>query len=258
MSMEITKNTFKAAIAQGRQQIGIWCMIGDAGHAEALATCGFDWMLIDTEHTAITLPMVQAMLQAAAPYPTHCIVRPGSLDPVEIKRLLDIGAQSLLIPMVNSADEARRAVAATRYAPEGMRGYAGMTRATRFGTVTDYTRRAADEICVLVQIESVAALAAIEEIAAVPGVDGLFIGPADLAATMGHADATSHPEVQAAVVDAIDRIRRSGKPAGILTLAPGFLEAAYQAGTVFTAVAIDQALMVQAARDLAAQWTSRS
>ncbi len=255
--MDLPRNAFKAALAEGRQQIGLWVTIPEPGHVESMATCGYDWLLLDTEHVAVPLHVVGQMLQAAAPYPGSCVVRPGANDAVEIKRLLDLGVQSLLVPMVNSAEEARRAVAATRYAPEGMRGYAGMTRATRFGTVANYPARAAQEICVIVQIESTTALAAIEEIAAVEGVDGLFIGPADLAATMGHANDTAHPEVQAAVLDAIARIRACGKPAGILTLNPGFLAAAYRAGTGFTAVAVDQVLMVQAARAAAADWKGR-
>lgn len=255
--MELPKNAFKAAIAEGRQQIGMWVTIPEPGHVESMATCGFDWLLLDTEHVAVPLSVVGHMLQAAAPYPTTCIVRPGSNDAVEIKRLLDLGAQSLLIPMVNSAEEARHAVAATRYAPEGFRGYAGMTRATRFGSVENYPARAASEICLLVQIESVTALNAIEEIAAVEGVDGLFIGPADLAATMGYASNPAHPDVQAAVLDAIARIRATGKPAGILTLNPAFLEKAYAAGTTFTAVAVDQVSMVQTARALAKEWKAK-
>lgn len=255
--MELPRNPFKAALAEGRQQIGLWVTIPDPGHVEAMATCGFDWLLLDTEHVAVSIDRVGDLLRAAAPYPGACVVRPGSNDAVEIKRLLDLGAQSLLIPMVNSAEEARRAVAATRYAPEGMRGYAGMSRASRYGLVEGYAAQAAREICLLVQIESVTALAAIEEIAAVEGVDGLFIGPADLAATMGHVNDTAHPEVQAAALEAIARIRACGKPAGILTLNPEFRARAHAAGTGFTAVAIDQVMLVQAARALASEWKAK-
>lgn len=255
--MTMPHNSFKAALAAGRRQIGIWCTIPDPGHAEALATCGFDWMLIDTEHTVIGPAVVQTMLQAAAPWPVACVVRPGSLDVVEIKRLLDAGAQSLLIPMINSADEARAAVAATRYAPQGIRGMAGLSRATRYGTVTDYATRAAQEICLLVQVETVAALDQIEPICAVDGVDGVFVGPADLAASMGYPGQSRHPAVTAAVLDAIARIRAAGKPAGILSQDPGVLEAAYDAGAGFVAVGIDQAIMLKGARALAQDWTAR-
>jgi 4-hydroxy-2-oxoheptanedioate aldolase len=255
--MKVPHNRFKAALRAGQQQIGLWCTIPNAGHAEAMALCGYDWLLIDSEHVAMSLETMHAMLQAAAPHPTHCVVRPGSLDLVEIKRLLDIGAQSLLIPMVNTADEARRAVAATRYAPEGLRGFAGISRATHYGLVEGYATRAAEELCVLVQVESVEALSNLEEICAVDGVDGVFIGPADLAASMGYPGQGAHPEVQAAALDAITRIRACGKPAGILTLNPDFLAAAHAAGTGFTAVAVDQDLLLRAARALSAEWKAR-
>ncbi|MCE5973083.1 HpcH/HpaI aldolase/citrate lyase family protein [Sinirhodobacter sp. WL0062] len=255
--MQIPHNSFKAAIVEGRQQIGIWCTTPHPAHAEALATCGYDWMLIDTEHAAVGLETVHAMLQAAAPWPTQCVVRPGSLDLVEIKRLLDIGAQSLLIPMVNTAEQAQLAVAATRYAPQGLRGYAGISRATHYGLVEDYATKAAGEICVLVQVESVEAVANIEEICAVDGVDGLFIGPADLAASMGYPGQGAHPEVRTVALDALARIRACGKPAGILTLNAEFLAAAHSAGTTFTAVGVDQALLLNAARSLAAEWKAK-
>ena len=250
----LPRNSFKAALAEFRQQIGIWCSIPGSGHAEALAGCGFDWMLIDTEHTAVDHTTVQAMLQGAAPYPTHAAVRPGWNDPVEIKRLLDIGAQTILVPYVQTAEEAARAVAAVRYPPMGIRGMAGITRASRYGLVADYATRAHEETCLLVQIETAAALDRIEEIAAVEGVDGIFIGPADLAATMGHPGNPGHPEVKAAVLDAVRRIRAAGRPAGILSLDPGFLHEAVAAGTVFTAVDVDSAILLRGARELARAW----
>lgn len=252
--MDLPKNTFKAALAAGRQQIGIWCSIPGSGHAESLAGCGFDWMLIDTEHTAVDLSTVQAMLQAAAPYPTHAAVRPGWNDPVEIKRLLDIGAQTLLIPYVQNAAEAEKAVSAVRYQPLGMRGVAGITRASRFGLVKDYTARASEEICLLIQVETAEALTQIEAIAEVDGVDGIFIGPADLAASMGHPGDTGHPDVEAAILDAIGRITATGKPAGILSLDPAFLTKSVAAGTTFTAVDVDSAILLRGARQLATKW----
>jgi 4-hydroxy-2-oxoheptanedioate aldolase len=255
--MDLPRNSFKAALRAGQKQIGIWCSIPGPGNAEAIASCGYDWMLIDTEHTVTDLPTVQAMLQAAAPYPTHVIVRPGWNDAVEIKRLLDAGAQTLLIPYVQSAEEAARAVAAVRYPPHGMRGVAGMTRANRFGLVTDYTARANAETCLLVQVETAGTLPQIEAIAAVDGVDGIFIGPADLAASMGYPGQPGHPEVKAAVLDAIARIRATGKPAGILSLDPGLLAEAFAAGTLFTAVDIDMSILIRGARAMAADWKSR-
>ncbi len=252
--MDLIKNTFKAAIAAGQQQIGIWCTIPGSGHAEALAGCGYDWMLIDMEHTAVEMTTVQSMLQASAPYATHTAVRPGWNDAVEIKRLLDIGAQTLLIPYVQNAEEAAKAVAAVRYAPAGVRGLAGITRATRYGLVENYATRANEEICLLVQVETAEALDNIEAIAAVDGVDGIFIGPADLAASMGHAGAPGHPVVKAAILAAIKRIVAAGKPAGILSLDQSFLKDAVAAGTTFTAVDVDSAILLRGARDLAKAW----
>jgi 4-hydroxy-2-oxoheptanedioate aldolase len=255
--MELPLNSFKAALKAGHRQIGVWCSIPGPGVAEAMASCGFDWMLIDTEHTTTDLPTVQAMLQAAAPYSTHTIVRPGWNDPVEIKRLLDAGAQSLLIPYVQTAAEAAAAVAAVRYPPHGIRGVAGLTRANRFGLVPDYTARADAEICLLVQVETAATLPQIEAIAAVDGVDGIFIGPADLAASMGFPGNPGHPQVRAAVLDTIARIRASGKPAGILSLDASLLEDAFAAGTLFTAVDIDMSILIRGARAMATSWKAR-
>lgn len=252
--MDLPINRFKAALKAGRQQIGIWCSIPDAGICEALAGCGFDWMMIDTEHGVIDVAKAQAMLQAAAPYPTHAAVRPGWNDAVEIKRLLDVGAQTILVPYVQNAAEAARAVAAVRYPPHGTRGVAGITRASRFGVVADYTARANAEICLLVQAETAEALGHIEAIAAVDGVDGIFIGPADLAASMGHPGNPGHPEVRAAILDAIARIRAAGKPAGILSLDPEFLREAVAAGTTFTAVDVDSAILLNGARAAALAW----
>lgn len=252
--MDLPKNTFKAALREGRPQIGIWCTIAGSDNAEALAGCGFDWMLIDTEHSTVALDTVKAMLQAAAPYPTQTIVRPGWNDAVEIKRILDAGAMSILVPYVQNADEAARAVSAVRYPPHGTRGVAGITRASRYGAVDRYIARADEEICLLVQVETAEALTQIEAIAAVPGVDGIFVGPADLAASMGFPGDTSAPEVKAAILDAIRRIRAAGKPAGILSLDPDLLQQAVAAGSIFTAVDVDQAILLRGARALARQW----
>lgn len=245
---DIPQNAFKRALAEGRQQIGLWNSIPGSSVAEALATVGFDWVLIDTEHAPTDVPDVLAMVQAMAPYPTSAVVRPAGHDPVAIKRLLDFGVQSLLIPYVQTADEARRLVAASRYAPQGFRGVAGLTRAGRYGMVADYTARANDEICLLVQVETAEALDRIEEIAAVEGVDGLFIGPADLSASMGLPGQLSHPRVVAAIEDAIRRIRAAGKPAGILTGDPAFARRCIETGTLFTAIGMDIGLLLGAAR----------
>jgi 4-hydroxy-2-oxoheptanedioate aldolase len=252
--MDLPRNAFKAALKEGRRQIGLWVTIPDGGTVELLAGCGYDWLLIDTEHSPLDAVGVMPLLQAAAPYPVSAIVRPGWNDPVEIKKLLDIGAQSLLIPYVQTAEEAAAAVAAVRYPPRGIRGVAGTTRATRYGAVKDYAARAHEETCLLVQVETAEALARIEEIAAVEGVDGIFIGPADLAASMGHAGNPGHPEVRAAVLDAVARIGAAGLPAGILSLDAGLLQAAAEAGAHFIAVDVDMALLRRGAMARAAEW----
>jgi 4-hydroxy-2-oxoheptanedioate aldolase len=249
--MDMPRNDFKRAIAAGRQQIGLWCTLPSGFTAEALAGCGFDWLLFDTEHSPGDPMTVLEQLQAAAPYPAAAAVRPASNDPVLIKRILDAGAQTLLIPYVQNRSEAEAAVAAMRYPPNGIRGYAGITRATRYGLVADYARRVEEELCLLVQVETAAALSEIEAIASVDGVDGIFIGPADLAASMGHPGEPEHPEVKTAIEDAILRIRSAGKPAGILTLDPAFARRCIEVGTVFTAVDVDAAILLRHAREVA-------
>jgi len=254
--VDLPVNRFKQALKDGQQQIGLWNSIPGPLVAEALAGCGFDWVVIDTEHAPTDVPDVLGMLQAMAPYPVSAVVRPADNDPVLIKRLLDFGAQTLILPYIQSAEEAQAAVAAVRYAPRGMRGVAGLTRASRFGAVPDYTRRADAEICLILQVETALALSRIEEIAATDGVDGLFIGPADLAASMGHPGALDHPAVKAAIEDAIRRITATGKPAGILTSDAAFARACMGWGTRFTAVGKDIGLMLHAARGLAASYRS--
>lgn len=191
--MDMPANRFKRALAERRQQIGLWCSLPGSYAAEAVAGSGYDWLLFDTEHSPGDPLTVLAQLQAVAPYDVSAVVRPASNDAVLIKRFLDLGAQTLLIPYVQNAQEARAAVAATRYPPDGIRGVSGLTRATRFGRIPHYGRRAADELCLLVQVETADALDAIPEIAAVEGVDGIFIGPADLAASLGHVGEPGHP-----------------------------------------------------------------
>lgn len=245
-------NAFKAALRAGRPQLGVWNTIPGPVVVEILAGSGFDCVVIDTEHSLTDVPDVLAMLQALAAYPVANAVRPASNDPVLIKRLLDIGAQTLIIPYVQNADEARAAVAAMRYAPRGMRGVSGSGRAARYGAVKDYVQTAEAELCLIVQVETTEALTQIEAIAAVDGVDAIFIGPADLAASMGHPGQAGHPEVIAAVEDAIRRIVAAGKPAAILTTDPDFARRCVDLGTTFTVVAIDIPLLVTAAQKTAA------
>ncbi len=252
--MQLPENRFKRALAEGRQQIGFWCSLSASYAAEAVAGSGFDWLLLDTEHSPGDVLTVLGQLQAVARYEVSAVVRPASNDTVLIKRFLDIGAQSLLIPYVQTAEEARQAVAATRYPPDGVRGVSALTRASHFGRVPDYGRVAAGELCLLLQVETAEALARLEEIASVPGVDGIFIGPADLAASMGHIGEPGHPAVVAAIEDALKRLRALGKPAGILTLDTSFAARCIAWGTTFTAVGMDVGLLARESERLARQF----
>lgn len=251
---DLPQNRFKKAILSGQQQIGLWTTLPNAYTTEILCDAGFDWLLLDTEHSPSDLRTVTSQLQAGERGSASLIVRPAKNDSVLIKQYLDAGAQTLLLPMVNSAEEARAAVAATRYPPEGIRGVAGMTRASRFGRIAGYPTIAAQEICVLVQVESQQALDEIENIAAVDGVDGIFIGPADLAASLGFAGQLQNETVVAEIESAIKRIIAAGKPAGILSNNKAFLAKCIELGTTFTAVGIDMDLLLSGAEQLAAHF----
>jgi len=254
--MDLPVNTFKRAILSGKQQIGLWCSLSNHYATEAVASAGFDWLLLDTEHSPNDLTDVLSQLQAAAPYASHPIVRVPWNDMVTIKRYLDIGAQSLLIPYVQNAEEAKQAVAYTRYPPAGVRGVAGTTRANRFGRVKDYAKRAQEELCVLVQVETAEALEQIEAIAKVEGVDGIFIGPGDLHASLGYAGETANPKVKPMIDDAIRRIVKAGKAPGILTGNEADARHWIECGCLFTAVGADVGLLARAADALAAKFKS--
>ena len=241
--MELPQNPFKKAIAAGRQQLGLWVSLASPYSTEIVAGSGYDWILLDGEHSPNDPTTILPQLQAAAPYPVTPIVRPAWNDKVLIKRYLDIGAQTLLIPYVQTVEEAREAVAAIRYPPRGVRGVAGTTRASRYGRVADYTNRAEEEICLLVQIETRQGLDNLEAITRTDGIDGVFIGPADLAAGLGHLGEQGHPEVQSAIQDAIKRIRACGKPAGILATDEASTRRYMEWGTVFTAVGLDAMIL---------------
>jgi 4-hydroxy-2-oxoheptanedioate aldolase len=252
--MNLPQNPFKRALAGGKPQIGLWSSLSSNYTVEVIAGAGFDWILLDSEHSPADVENLLTQLQAAAPYPTHPVVRVPWNDMVNIKRVLDIGAQSLLIPYVQTAEEARSAVAYTRYPPKGVRGVAGTTRATRFGRVKDYAQRAHEEICVLVQVETQPALDNIEAICAIEGVDGVFIGPADLHASMGHAGEIANPKVKPMIDDAIRRIRKAGKAPGILT--PNEADARHwlECGALFVAVGADVGILARGAEALAAKF----
>jgi 4-hydroxy-2-oxoheptanedioate aldolase len=252
--VELPVNTFKRALKAGDRQIGLWCTLSSNYAIEVVAGAGFDWLLIDTEHSPNELDMVLSQLQAVAPYATHPVVRVPWNDMVTIKRFLDIGAQTLLIPYVQNEEEAKKAVAYTRYPPDGVRGLGGTTRASRFGRVKDYARRASEELCVLVQVETRTALDSLEAIAAIDGVDGVFIGPADLHASLGYAGETSRPEVKELIDDAIRRIRKSGKAAGVLTGVEADARRWLDLGCQFVAVGLDASILARESEKLRARF----
>lgn len=249
-------NEFKKALLENRPQIGLWASLSSNYTAEVIAGAGFDWLLIDTEHSPADIENVLAQLQAIAPYPSHPVVRLPWNDMVTMKRYLDIGVQSLLIPQVTTAEEARNAVAFARYPAGGLRGVAGATRATRFGRVKNYFREADKDICVLVQVESGEALANIDAIAAIEGIDGIFIGPADLHASLGYTGERAHPDVLPKIDEAVKQIVRAGKAPGILTDSEELARRWLDLGAVFVAVGSDVGLLARAADSLAAKFKS--
>ena len=252
--MDLPQNSFKRALQAGKPQIGLWSSLSSNYTVEVIAGAGFDWILLDCEHSPNDLENLLTQLQAAAPYPAHCVVRVPWNDMVTIKRVLDIGAQSLLVPYVSTRAEAESAVSYTRYPPAGARGVAGTTRATRFGRIRDYAKRAQDEICVLVQVETQAALDSIEAICATDGIDGVFIGPADLHASLGHAGEIAHPKVKPLIDDAIRRVRKCGKAPGILTPNEGDARHWLDCGALFVAVGADVGILARGAEALAAKF----
>lgn len=249
--MKITQNTFRDALRIGSTQIGLWVGLADANAAEALAVTGYDWLLLDGEHAPNDPRTVMDQLRALAPYPVHPIVRPLQADVSLVKQYLDVGAQTLLIPMIDTPEQAELMVRAMRYAPEGIRGMgAALARASRWNQVDDYLNQANAQMCLLVQVETTEALARLADIAAVDGVDGVFFGPADLSASMGHRGQPNHPEVQRAILEGIAVVRAAGKAAGILMADPDAARQYLQAGAQFVAVGVDTTLLVKAATAL--------
>ncbi len=260
--MQTPVNRFKAAIAADQPQIGLWLGLADAYSAEICAGAGFDWLLIDGEHSPNDTRTLLAQLQAIAAYPdSHAIARVpmghGEVGEMLIKQYLDIGVQTLLVPMVDTAEQAARIVRAARYQQaDGQGGIRGMggARASAWGRRANYAHEANAQVCVLVQVETRQALAHLDAIAATEGVDGVFIGPADLSASMGHIGNPGHPEVQEAIADAIARIRRAGKAPGILTPNEALARKYLELGCTFTAVGLDTSVLVQATSALAARF----
>jgi 4-hydroxy-2-oxoheptanedioate aldolase len=254
--MELPVNAFKKALKEGKQQIGLWSSLGSNMVAEGIAHSGFDWILLDTEHSPNELPSLVSQLQAMKGGTATPIVRPAWNDAVLVKRLLDIGVQSLLFPFVQTPEEAKRAVAATRYPPQGIRGVATTARASNFGRVKDYLKKANDEICVLVQVETMEAIGRLREIASVEGVDGVFIGPSDLAASMGHLGNFQHADVQKVISAAIGEIRAAGKAGGYLTGVEDEAKKRLAEGYQFVAVGSDNGVLLKNTDALAQRFKS--
>jgi len=248
-------NQFKKALATSRPLFGLWHGIPDPVVAEICAGAGFDWLLLDAEHGPFDIPKILANLQAIEPYPVSTIVRPVEGSTALIKQLLDIGAQTLLVPMVDSAEQARQIVAAAKYPPVGNRGLGtSMARAAQWNRDTDYLKNANDQICVIVQIETLKGLKNIQEIIDTDGVDAVFIGPSDLSAAMGHVGNPGHPEVVAAIESAFAKIISSGKKAGVLAVTEELVTKYVDAGASFIGVGVDAALLANASQALAAKY----
>ena len=253
--MPLPHNTFKRALREGAPQFGLWAALADAYVTELLATAGFDWLLIDNEHAPNDVRSTLAQLQAVAAYASHPVVRPVRSDSALIKQLLDIGAQTLLLPMIDTAEQAADAVAATRYPPHGIRGVgSALARASRWNRIPDYLTQAADELCVLVQVETVQGMENLCAIAAVEGVDGVFFGPADLSASMGLLGQPGDIRVREAIRGGIESVRRAGKAAGVLAPDRAMAADYLAAGATFVAVGTDTGLLSRAAADLAASY----
>lgn len=251
--MDMPVNTFKQRLRSGEVQIGLWLGLADAYCAELAANAGFDWLLIDGEHAPNDLRTLLGQLQAIAPYPGQPVIRPVIGDTALIKQLLDIGAQTLLVPMVESAAQASELVRAMHYPPHGVRGVgSALARASRWNSIAGYLDHADEQMCLLVQIESCEGLANLDAIAAVEGVDGVFIGPADLSASMGHRGNPGHRQVQAAIEDAIARIRQAGKAAGILSADEKLARRYIELGAAFVAVGVDTTVLTRGLQTLAA------
>lgn len=255
--MPAPKNLFKQALKEKRMQIGFWQALANPYTVEISADAGYDWLLLDAEHAPNDIPLLVAQLQAMKGSASHAVIRPPIGETFIIKQLLDIGVQTLLVPMIDSREQAEAMVRAVRYPPHGVRGVgAALARASRFNRIPDYLQTANGEICLLLQIESRAGLAALDEIASVEGVDGVFVGPADLAADLGHLGKPGAPEVQVAVEKALARIQALGKAAGILTADLALARRYVELGATFVAIGNDVTLFANATTKLLTEFHS--
>lgn len=251
--MKLPQNPFKRGLKQGRVQFGLWLGLASPVAAELCSCAGFDWLLIDVEHAPNDYRSALSQLQAIEGSGTHAITRLADGDTARIKRYLDAGAQTLLIPMVDTAEQAEQLVAAVRYPPRGARGLAtSIARASRWTQIEDYAQQADSQICLIVQAETVTALDNLDAIAAVDGVDAVFVGPSDLSASMGYLGHPDHPEVQAAIAQALRDIAAAGKAAGTLAGAPEAVRTHLHNGATFLGIGSDTALLVAGAKGLLA------
>ena len=256
--LTMSANPLKRALAERRPQIGLWLALANPYTTEIAATAGFDWLLIDGEHAPNDVRSILGQLQAVAPYSSQAVVRPVEGQPALIKQLLDIGARSLLVPMIETATQAAAMVAATRYPPEGMRGVgSAIARVSRWGQDAGYLAEADDSVCLLLQVESQRGMDELDAIAATDGVDGVFFGPADLSASMGFRGRPGAPEVQRAIEDGIRRVLAAGKAPGILATDPTLARHYLDLGALFVAVGVDASLLARATRDLRTSFDAR-
>ncbi|MGJ8628223.1 MAG: HpcH/HpaI aldolase family protein [Sulfitobacter sp.] len=250
--MKLAKNRFLEAIRKGQQQVGLWVTLSHAYAAEAVAPAGYDWALLDMEHSPNELTSLLGQLQAFAATNTTTIVRPDWNDPIKVKRLLDLGAPGVLFPMVQSVEEARAAVAACRYPPRGIRGVAGTMRGNKFGRVTDYYTDVENQTAILIQLETVQAVEKAVDFVAVDGVDGIFFGPADIGADMGILGNPMHSDIWALIRPAARKLMARGMPVGTLVSDPDFAAELLNDGFSFVACGSDAGLLARGADNLLA------
>ena len=251
--MQVRPNPFKKAIAAGEKQVGLWISLANNFAAEVIAPAGYDWALVDMEHSPNDYFSVLGQLQAFAAYDTTAIVRAEWNDPVAVKRLLDLGVPGLMFPMIQTVEEAEAAVASTRYPPKGIRGVAGSSRATMFGRIPDYVSKVEEETAILLQLETRAAVERAVEIGAVDGVDGIFFGPGDIAADLGKVGKPMDPEVWKLIKPTAAALIQRGIPVGTLVLDPAFAASLLDDGFSFVACGTDTALLAKSADMLLAQ-----
>lgn len=255
--MPAPENTFKKALADGDTLIGCWLSLAEAVTAEIMGEAGFDWLLIDGEHSANDIRSIRDQMMALKGSDSHPVIRVPVGETWIIKQVLDAGAQTVLVPMVETAKQARELVKACRYPPEGNRGVGyGAGRISNFGQMKDYGETANAQISLLVQVESKTGLDNLDDILSVPGVDGVFIGPADLSASLGYLGKINHPEMKKTILSSLEKISASGKAAGIIYTDEHMIQAALDAGARFVAVAMDVALLLNNGKAAAAQWKS--